>query len=345
MSLEIQGEWVIVSHNWQTRIMVSLFQEGFNLVPRVFLNEEADYGVCDQEGILKIRKDRFFHVNGKLREGVRTNLHLKTHSRQLTWRALQEFKAATQIFENAVMRRLLTPDSLFQALDACAKVLALTEYNGCVPFEWFRDELERISTEERQLTMEDFSYCEILPHRQLLRWGKLRLLRQYFLNNYSLNEGEINRFIFEYGYLYPNWFYDLEKRSGENAESVLKEMKTMAQNIDLNGIRTELQQIYRNRLETKLRFENNLQYVTQLMVDQQATLSQIENFLSALNFLSMAMTEEEYRHIWQYRFWRSLSAVIRGLELPATVSKKDLHLALQHCPNFIPDFPGLDYQN
>lgn len=345
MSLELQGEWVVVTNIWQTRIVTNLFQEGMNLIPRIFLNDAADFGIYDHEGCIKIKKDRFFYIQGKLREGIRTDIQLKQNVRRLTWQSLQEFKVATQTFEHAVTNRLLTPPLLNQSLDACAKVLALTEFNGSVPFEWFRDELERISTEEKRLTMEDFSYCEIVPHRQLLRWGKLRLLRQYLMQKHVLSKTEINRFIFEYSYLYPNWFYTLEKQAGEDAESVLKEMETMAQSMDIESIRSELRQIYHNRQETKLRFEKNLQYVAKLMVNQQASLSELQNFLSALNFLSLTMTEEEYRHIWQYRFWRSLAAVIRGLELPATVSKKDLSLALEHWPHFTPDFPGIDYRD
>ena len=67
---------------------------------------------------------------------------------------------------------------------------------------------------------------------------------------------------------------------------------------------------------------------------------QAQNFTSALTIIALAVTEEEYRHIWQDRFLRSLGAVLRGLELPATASWRDLVATLRVRPQFTPDLPG-----
>jgi hypothetical protein len=251
---------------------------------------------------------------------------------------LREFVAATQRFETAVLQRTLTPELLKSSLEACAKVLALIEFNGMLPLTWYREKLAAIFQGDEPLKVEDFYYAEVMPHRLLLRRGKLRLVRQYLRNGGHVSNQELASFIRRFGYLDPGPTDPLMKRPTEDPERVLAEVELLAKSMTVDIATAELRELRKKRLEGRARYTANLGRVARRMEERGYSVSEIRNFISALTIVSLATTEEEFRHIWQDRFWRALGAVARGLSLSVQmVSGNDIIEALSLRSTFTPD--------
>src|SRR5690349_13267930 len=139
MGWMLEGDHVVVQDTFGCRVLNQLYQKSLNLLPLVFLNDSAGYGVHLDDSRLKISKDRYFAVHGTLREKIKYDLAYKIELHRITWSLLYEFARITANFEAAVVGRHLDSQHLDAALDACAKVLTLTEFNGVLPLEWYRE--------------------------------------------------------------------------------------------------------------------------------------------------------------------------------------------------------------
>lgn len=322
---QIKGEQIVVEQDSSaSRIYTSLYTKGINLVPRMLLNEQQDYGVILDDRKLSIEQERYYEVHFGLREKVKHDHAFKIKLRDTTWAMLDRFKEATLSFERAVLKNELTSQLLEDSIQACAEVLSLCEFNGMIPRTWLTNELEKLSP-DYSLSVDDFAYCEVVPHRVLLRIGKLNLLEQYLKNDHNFDDADIRSFIRDYGLYDPTMSDPLLLRPSEQPDIIRKEIEMMAQTMGLEDIQKELDLISYNRQDGYLRYHQNLEKVGSIMERNGIAVDIIQNFLSTLAIVSLAATEEEYRHIWMDRFWRSLGYVARGLELPvALITLNDL---------------------
>lgn len=287
----------------------------------------------------RIPKDRYIEVHGSLRRQIRTSIEFKTRLRKITWTLLDDFARMVRDFDQALISGKLTAEHFLASCASYGRLLALTEFNGMLPLEWYEDELVSLQIHPDPVKYEDFTYSEVLPHRALLRWGKLRLLRQYYQNGGWLKPVEVDRFIATFGYLDPNTNW-LLFRASEDPEKVIEEIHMMARSTDRANVAAELKALFKVRLQSKRHYLRQLQRVDEALLQRKASSEYARNLISALSIISLAMTEEEYRHILQDRYQRALGAILRGLELPAHSSIADIAATIRQRPHFIPDMPG-----
>lgn len=338
MSWTIEGDYIVARLSGPVQIVEELYQQGFNLVPRMFLGIDIDYGQQAEPGQLHIPKERFFHVAGGLREKVRSSPAYRAELHRLTWSLLHEFAVATRHFNGAVRSGTLTVEHLEQALQAHARVLALTEFNGLLPFAWYREQLAALDTPEGPLRVEDFAYSAVLPHIIQLRCGRLRLLQRYLTQENYLDDHAIVSFIYRLGCHDLPWLSPLFLDTATVIDQVRTSIVTLSTVTSVDDATAEVQQVQRNRKSAHERYKTCLGKVATTMLQRGADGAAVQNVIGALRVIALATTEEELRHIWQDHFWMGLGAVLRGLELPVTlVSIEELLRTFRHRPHFVPD--------
>lgn len=339
MAWVLEGDNIIAALDGPVRIVEELYQRGFCLIPQLLLADQAEYGDRIDDSRIQISKERFFQVAIGLREKIRTDTSYKAELRRITWTLLHEFARATRRLNSAVRGGSLTPDLLVECLDAHARVLALTEFNGILPFAWYRECLTVLSGTGARLTVEDFAYSEVVPHIIQLRQGKLHLLKQYHNNCGRLTDSDIASFVRRLGCHDLPWLSPLLMRPQEQLERTREEIVAMARSTTAIEASRELARMRSNRQVAREHYEANLATAAKAMLERDDDGAKVHNFISALAILSLATTEEEVRHIWQDHFWKGLGAIMRGLELPVRVaSVQDVVSSLRQHPQFVPDF-------
>lgn len=316
------------------RIVTELYQNGFNRVPRVILGDNKLYGELKDENHLAIQIDRYFDVNGRVREGIRSDLGFKINLRKTVWNELQAFKKATDDFNLKVSTNRLTAEHLEESFKAHIQVLTLVELNFALPYTWYQDMLNKISEDTTILNTSDFSYCEIMPHTLIVRWAKLRLALKLLRGKGKISDEDIEFYITYYSYLDRN-IHPLEKPALKKNE-IIEEIIHITERQTINEIKDEIRTISTNREKAKDTYYQNLLFITELMREKGFPQKEIQNFISALTIISLTATEEEYRHILQDKYWRALGLTLERLELPVKlVSRSQIIDAINKQPNFM----------
>ncbi|UQN07954.1 hypothetical protein [Deinococcus sp. QL22] len=340
MSWRIEGDTVIAEEGtFGTRVMYDLYQAGLNAVPQVLLDEQQPYGVPLSFSRLRLSKDQFMRVHGSLRQRVRSDSAFNTRLRHLAWSLLRDFTREVLCFERAVARAEVTPAVFDRAWSAYVHALSLNEFNGVLPLEWYEQQLATLPT-ETPVKRDDFAYSEVTPHRIRLRVAKLRLAERYL--RIGLTEQDVYAFIANHAYLDPRTDSVL-RHPLENPDVVRIEAVELSSGQEPNDLRNSIRELLSTRRLAKRRYHEQLQRVDAAAGEAGWAVAQRVTLLSSLSLLSFAVTEEEYRHIWQDRFQRALGAVLRGLEMPAQVAPDDLRAALRQRPHFTPDLPARAY--
>ncbi|GBF75030.1 hypothetical protein PA598K_03409 [Paenibacillus sp. 598K] len=326
------GEHIVAGEPFYEMIRNDLYGAGVLNVPQVLLGEEEPYGQRVEKTISHLPLERFFHVSGSLRDGIRTSISFKTRLRELTWRELRAFNEASRVFERAVELGDLTPELLQASLDAHGRVLALTEFNAMLPLQWYRDRLAALCEGREPIQMDSFSYSEIMPHRLLLRRGKLKLALTYLRCGGKLRSADYRHYIKHYSHFDIQTLPMLKDPQDEERQA-LQEVEQILSHASEADVREELASLRTRRYAAKARYDASMGRVVEYMHQNGEAWPAIRNFASALAMISLATTEEEYRHICQDRFWRALGAVIRALELPPSrVNCSSLVEALRQRP-------------
>lgn len=335
----IKGEYVTVEEDNLNRVYSQIYVRGINQVPIVLLGDTQEYGEIVNDYTLKIQKDRYFAVHGGLRQKIIEDFAYKIRLRTVTTDVLQAFAQMVATLEGDVTQHTLTADQLDGAIQACIRAVSLVEYNGMLPLNWYQERLATILMDDDRLKWEDFAYCEVMPHRLLLRCGKLRLLMTYFDKGGALSDDDVARFIWKFGLYDPTMTDPLELRPLETDAFVRQEIESMATITTREEAQRELQHLIQNRREGRKRYHHHLAVVAERFKQQGASVQEIRDFVSALSILSLAATEEEYRHIWMDRFWRSLGIIVRTLELPvATTSIEEVSASFrQRSAEWVPN--------
>lgn len=333
MGWELKGELVVVQDSFGTQLVNDLYIRGAQLIPKVFLNDPKPYGERVDVSIIKIPKDRYYAVGANLRNAIKTDLVYKAHLHKLTWKLLREFVNNTLELEKVVQQEThrLTPEFMSTSLDQHSLLLALTEFNGILPVDWYKSNISELSQNNDSIEFGMFTFSECIPHRMLIRLAKLRLLRLY-LRKGKLEDADLDWFIRNYGYVDPNPPTPLLEFSLENKDTVNQEILTMSESMTVDDVNNELSLLYLTRKKARKTYLDGLQKTSEQMHKKQKSHLEILNFVSALSVISLAVTEEEYRHIWQNRYWSALGKILRRLGLPATTSEVSLLQALKTRP-------------
>lgn len=333
----VRGEYVVTEDTHTNRTVAELYQRGKNLIPRLLLGMNAPYGSHYGGHRLHIPKDRYIEIQSRLREGIRSDLRLKADLYRTTWHTLQQFRTTTCRFERAIRHGCVSSDLLDESFRTCASALTLTEFNGMLPLTWYREQLARYNAERWDISLEHFFYSDVTPYRILFRRGALRILHRVLRETRRLTHRDIATFVACYGYLDPRPPGPLLRRPSERTARATAELSTMARDTTVDAIEAELRELSRRRDETRARYHAGLSYLARRMSADGTDDVMAHNVLSAFAIASLASSEEEYRHIWLARFWRAVGAVLRGLDLPASASTRDILRAARLRPTWQPD--------
>ncbi|MWC27628.1 hypothetical protein [Paenibacillus sp. MMS18-CY102] len=326
MGWSFREDSVIVEEEYRSRFCCELYQAGTNNVPNLFFQQNEPYGECISYRSLVIPKDRYMSVSGELRNLIKSDLAYKRELHSITWSTLKKFSKMAYALERGVKSETVTPEFLDYAVRICGETLGLCEFNGALPVTWYRSKLEEISAMgPHNIELEHFYYSEVMPHRLLVRMGKLLLLKEYFSHNGQVSGDAIEHFIRRFGLHDPEWSDPLALRQWQRKEYIVREIQTMAKQMSMEMVKFELDQLISNRIDSTIRYRQKLAQVAENMLANDRSKAEIYNFISALAVVSLATTEEEYRHIIQDHFWRSIGQIARALDLPtAVISREDL---------------------
>jgi len=333
MGWTIRGEHIVVQQPFGTQLVSELYRNGLNLVPRVLLREDFDYGTALDGSRLQIEKDRYLSVSSRLREGIRSDPRFKAELHHTTWWLLGRFTRAVRGLEAAAMSSNVTPELLESTLSLGDQALALTEFNGMLPMAWYRERLHTLAGSDGALAVEDFAHSAIIPHRTLVYRAKLQLAIRC-MEDPAKAHSHAERFTRRYGYLEYSQENPLLPSPAEDTGLLLQEVQSMIAGTDS---RRELVGIRARRRASRDRYHFALAQIAATMERQGEAPEAIQNFVSSLALISLAATEEEYRHIWQARLWRTLRAIVLGLDFPlGLVSRSELLRATRRRPEFTP---------
>ena len=325
------GESYVVEDIYKEAICTELYQKGLREVPNVFFGFDYLYGdkLNEQQTVIQIETHK--KINGALKNGIRECPEFKARLTEITWNELMKFKNITAAFVKRVENRELSHQQLKEALDGHVRVIALAEYNGMLPVSWYNDMLKSIFKGQYHLTAWEFSFSHIQPYRITIYLAKLRILKPYLLGRTKEYHNQISSYLKHFSqldYHYPEFPLNID--DAEEEEKLRDEIVKMAKFTDVKKIDLEIDGIQQKRANSRRRYYYNLSMVGQHMRDAGYSCREINNIVSALTIVSLAATEEEYRHILQNRFWRALSVVFRSLHMPInTTCSDDLILALQ----------------
>ncbi len=306
----------------RSRLISQLYTAGVNYVPNIFLNQEEPYGKQISEFEVLISKERFFDVHYRIRDGIKNDLEFKRMITRNTYQVMNEFHDAVVDFEKTIREGSFCAEKMAQYIKKHSEVLALAEYNGCLPIEWYEKTICDILKQRTAYSL--FGHTDFISHRQQFRNAKLLLAKEY-IEKGSLSNEKKHEFWVQYYHLDSKidhcMIYD------ENEENALIEsIEVIKQNYSTQKIEEEVafsEMSY--RMATK-RYTELLAHTEEVMREQQYSVDEIENYISALKIISLATTEEEYRHMQQDKFFRLMTYVFKVYNMCPVYTSIDMLL-------------------
>lgn len=337
MSWYKQGEFLIAESNLNSRLRTWTYNKGVSYVPIVFLSDNKFYGEITYENNVKIKIDDFYRIPTILRDGIKSDFEFRANLTKITWDELYKFRSITNLFEESIKNNSLDSKFFLEAMEAHGRICALVEFNSMLPLQWYKDNLYEMFSDNNEVTFSDFAFSEVIPHRILIRWAKLRLYRDYLKTN-SISKEKIKLYIENYGYLEPTKNL-MDCSFNELYEMTLKDLELMKKNMSKDDVKKELNTIYKNRINSRNQYNKSLNIVIKKMKSLKKSEEEIENFIGALTIISLASTEEEFRHIIQSKFWKTLGIVLNTLEVSKEfVTCEQISKSLSLIPNIKFDF-------
>ena len=318
------GDSYLAEDIYREAICTELYQKGLNLVPNVFFGYSFPYGKRINERQTIIPIEMYQRINGALKDGICTDFSFKVWLNQMTWTELMAFRKVTNEFAKQVKEDRLTYYQLEKALEAHARVIALAEFNCMLPVSWYKEKLDYFCKDYQKISIWDFSYCQVMPYRVMIRLVKLRGLRYLLKKELKSFDEHVKLYLQHFSqldYHFPS--FPLRRDEDMEKQSFLNEIKEMSEHMDLGEVETELNAIRANRVDSQRGYYSNLSMIGQCMLKAKESYDSVNNMISALTIVSLATTEEEYRHILQYKFWKILSCVMEDLSVSVEFTRCD----------------------
>lgn len=315
MSWYFKQQNIILEENFGPRIVTELYLGGMNNIPRFFLEEDELYGSILNGNQLAVSRDKFYRVAGTLRERVKYDAAFRLDVKKRTMDWLARFGGDIKEFEQRSADDEITAEWIRDSLYLHRDMLALTEFNGMISYEYFRQKLEEICRDCELLHIEDFTHSFFLSHRLQLRKAKLEFVRNCMKNGNVLNDEELDIYIRNFNCLDPE-HSPLTRDPAAEREAVIEEFTDMINNMDVSQVEEEINLINENHNRSLKKYQDNLVKVYNIMISKNYSFEEINNLIGGLGFISFACAEEEYRHFLQDHYWVLLGKLIRKLELP-----------------------------
>lgn len=325
--VERRGEYFYDFLLWDDRIRTQLYQDGFNNVPMILLGENKFYGTRIGEEGIRIYIDDYFRVNGEIRRRIREDIRYKINLHHTTWSILHEFETVLKRFVSAVNHGNLTSEEWSKVCDEHIKLLALLEMNFCLPTVWYNEtlaELTKDSMREETYSFNDMSYSEVTPYAIQVRNARLELAMKYHRG--TLTKDDCEHYMETVGVLDG----EITQKEEPYSDRVMEAMKEMCESATESELMMEIETIRKMRSKAKETYLNKLVHIANEMDYKQYSKEKSCNLFLALNIISLAATEEEYRHILQWKFFFYTNKLLRNLDLPINISSvQDVSEALK----------------
>jgi hypothetical protein len=308
-----RGEYFYDNLLWNNRIRTHLYQDGFNMVPVVLLEEKNPYGLKIGEESIKIYVDDYFRVNGTIRNKIKEDISYKLFLHKTTWKIIREFEVALNSFVFQIEKGELTGLEWTSICEQHVKLLSLLEMNFCLPTQWYTDNLLALTEKagsDIRYTFNELSYSEVMPYTLQIRISKLKLCLKWYEGTFSVQDC--------LGYINTTGFMDksIFKENDLTAEQVIATIKEMCLENSIQEIEHELEAIKKSRVLAKKNYLEKLSTVALFAEKVNTNCETSLNLMLALSIVSLAATEEEYRHILQEKFFYYMFKLLRNLELP-----------------------------
>jgi len=315
--VERRGEYFYDFLLWGNRIRTHLYQDGFNMVPIILLGENKPYGSKIGEEGLKIYIDDYFRVNGEIRRRIREDIRYKINLHHITWSVMRKFETSLNSFAYMVNSGTLKSSEWLKICEEHVKLLALLEMNFCLPTVWYNEvlsELTNASHKNASYTFNDMSYSDVTPFAIQVRKARLELCIKY--HNNTLIDADCKEYMEKVGFLDNEIDQNAESYSNRIME-IIEEICTTASESDAVS---EIETIDKMRKTAKTNYRNKLVSAARAMDCRQYSKEVSCNLMLALKIISLAATEEEYRHILQSKFFFHMNNLLNALELPINTS-------------------------
>lgn len=315
--VERRGEYFYDFLLWGSRIRTHLYQDGFNMVPIVLLGEDKFYGTKIGEEGLKIYIDDYFRVNGEIRRRIREDIRYKINLHHITWSIMRKFEKSLDGFVSAVNSGTLRSSEWLKICEDHVRLLALLEMNFCLPTIWYNEilsELTNASYENSSYTFNDMSYSDVTPFAIQVRKARLELCLKY--HNNILTNADCEKYMEKAGFM--------DNEIDESTESYVNRVMEIVEEIctttSESDVTSEIETIEIMRKTAKTNYLNKLVSAAREMDCRQYSKEESCNLTLALTIISLAATEEEYRHILQSKFFFHMNNLLNALELPINTS-------------------------
>lgn len=310
-----EGENIVIVQRHCAIIENQLYMRGSNLVPAILLpDSRGEFGIIDNWTSMHIDRERYYEIALLMRKLIEGDFSYRFFLKKKTLQLLDDFKADTEEFEKRLLDNTIDSDWLEKSLNNYSAMLALLEFNGMIPYNWFDSQLRELNCKDK-IKNESFSYIDFESHRIFLYKKKLMLLKELYNTEDFSAMPQIDKFMDEYNYLSDKgspltWDFD-EKR-----KELCDELNQLRTIMSIEDIEKELSFIEKRRTETKWQYYENMRVLNTACIEKGYSATQTANMIQAFSIISFTCEEEELRHFLQDRYWVLLNKLFRKLELP-----------------------------
>jgi hypothetical protein len=310
------GEYFYDDLLWKNRIRTELYQDGYNYVPIVFLNEENKYGERTSEETIKIYVEDYYRINGSIRNKICFDIEYKKELFKKIWEILYSFENMLELYVKNVINITLDQKAWTKICEKHVELLTLVELNYCLPTRWINEQLHNI-TSEKEINFSNLAFSEIIPYTIKVRLEKLKLCISSF--NGNINNAMLTNYLDNICYLDNEFKQDNDILIDEIANMVYN----LCNNINKEDAEKEINHINIFREKARIKHINLLLFLGKEMVKKNIDLHSMLNLSLIFNLISLVSTEEEYRHILQAKFFYYTNKLLRKLQLPIDTSTID----------------------
>lgn len=310
--IKLNGDNVVFEKRiMKSRIISQMYTAGVNYIPKIFLNENKLYGKQTSEFIIQISKDRFFQVHYRIRDGIKNDIKFKEMLTLSTKQIMNEFHDEVSDFEKSIREGTFSALKMERYIEKHIEVLALAEYNGCLPIEWYEKTIENILGKKTAYSL--FGHTEFISHRQQFRNAKLLLVKELIQYGYISSE-QLHEFWVKWYHLDSKIDHSMVYHENEY-DLLLNSLEELKKEYTIARIDEEIAYSNLSYQNSKERYEELLKTTEAIMRDKKYTSDEVDNYISALKIISLATTEEEYRHMQQDKFFRLLTYIFKIYDL------------------------------
>ena len=187
------------------------------------------------------------------------------------------------IFENTLKGNLPSRDEIKELIELFIKMDTFSIFNIYIPHEYYKKLLGKYNN---LYSIDDFMICAFEPHRMRVNKSKMNLAIKELVSDEELEEYKLNYMAFEE---FEKWIFDIERF--KNNIYLKRELRKMAKSFSKQELQNEIKSEIDNRNKQLLNFKRILKEI------EKSGVSNYEDDLDCLGFLSVIVSEEEMRHM------------------------------------------------